>query len=88
MEESIDVLGIDRAERCDDDQVGAIAGLLLAPGDRWQLGFDCRVGHHQELPGLQAEAAWGQDQAFLDRLPEFRIDGALWIESFDGIAPL
>jgi len=68
--------------------VGAIVGLLLAPGDRWQLGFDCRVGHDQELPGLQAEAARGQDQASFDRLPEFRIDRALWIESFDGIAPL
>ena len=88
MEESIDVLGIDRAERCEDDQVGAIAWLLLAPGKLRQLGFDSRVGHDQEPPGLEAEAAWGQDQAFFDRLPELWIERALWIEAFYGVAPL
>lgn len=87
-EVSVDVGLADFGEGGEDDVVGAVGDLRLAPGMGFQFFAEFPVGNDDEFPRLQAIGGGGEDKRFLERIPKIGRDGFGWIEGFGGVAPV
>ncbi len=88
LEEVVDGSFIDIGLRGEDDEVGAVGDLGLAPGVGQELLANFWILDGEEVPGLESKGGGGENEGFGEGIPVFGGDLLGGVELFGGIAPL